>query len=242
MYCSVILRGTVRETDRQYTYKIPEDLEGKVFPGSFCNVPFGFGNKTRTAVVMSLSETAGEGIKGIKYLKDLILDYPVLTPDLLSLVDTLSDRFNCTRGDVIELMVPVCVENHKIPTEIFAEIVDRNIAENVLSSGNLRSAVHANILEYLIKCGKCSRKELQSAVSASPAQVRAVEEKGLIRFTREVSGKDDERSDLLEDIPVDGKFSEIYDLNDEQERAVRKIVGIFASSLSFSRRIALVDS
>ena len=26
MYCSVILRGAVRETDRQYTYKIPEDL------------------------------------------------------------------------------------------------------------------------------------------------------------------------------------------------------------------------
>ena len=51
MYCSVILRGAVRETDRQYTYKIPEDLETKVVPGSFCNVPFGFGNKTRTAVV-----------------------------------------------------------------------------------------------------------------------------------------------------------------------------------------------
>ena len=76
MYCSVILRGTVRETDRQYTYKIPEDLEGKVVPGFFCNVPFGFGNKTRTAVVMSVSENAGDGIKGIKEIKDLVLDYP----------------------------------------------------------------------------------------------------------------------------------------------------------------------
>lgn len=224
MYCSVILRGAVRETDRQYTYKIPEDLETKVVPGSFCNVPFGFGNKTRTAVVMSVFENAGDGIKGIKEIKDLILDYPVLTPDLISLVDTVSERFNCTKGDVIELMVPTCVENHKIPTEVFVEIVDKTAAESVLSSGSLRSAVHANILEYLLKCGKCSRKELQAAVSASPAQVKAVEEKGLIRFTKELSEAVAEKSDLLEDVPVDGKFSETYELNDEQEDAVKKIV------------------
>ncbi len=224
MYCSVILRGAVRETDRQYTYKIPEGLNGKVFPGSFCNVPFGFGNKTRSAVVMTVSEDAGKGIKGIKEIKSLIVDYPVLTKDLLELVDTLSERFNCTKGDIIELMVPSCVEHHKSPTEVFTEITDKETAEAVLSSGTLRSAVHANILEYLLKSGKCSRKELQTAVSASSAQVKAVEEKGLIRFTKEICDSV-ESSDLLDDIPVDGKFSETYDLNDEQKEAVKKIVG-----------------
>ena len=224
MYCSVILRGAVRETDRQYTYKIPEELNGKVFPGSFCNVPFGFGNKTRSAVVMTVSEDAGKGIKGIKEIKSLIVDYPVLTKDLLELVDTLSERFNCTKGDIIELMVPSCVEHHKSPTEVFTEITDKETAEAVLSSGTLRSAVHANILEYLLKSGKCSRKELQTAVSASSAQVKAVEEKGLIRFTKEICDSV-ESSDLLDDIPVDGKFSETYDLNDEQKEAVKKIVG-----------------
>lgn len=224
MYCSVILRGAVRETDRQYTYKIPDELNGKVFPGSFCNVPFGFGNKTRSAVVMSVSEDAGKGIKGIKEIKSLIVDYPVLTKDLLELVDTLSERFNCTKGDIIELMVPSCVEHHKSPTEVFTEITDKETAEAVLSSGTLRSAVHANILEYLLKSGKCSRKELQTAVSASSAQVKAVEEKGLIRFTKEICDSV-ESSDLLDDIPVDGKFSETYDLNDEQKEAVKKIVG-----------------
>lgn len=226
MYCSVILRGTVRETDRQYTYKIPESLEGKVVPGSFCNVPFGFGNKTRSAVVMSVSENAGEGVKGIKEIRDLIVEYPVLTTDLLSLVDTVSERFNCTKGDVIELMVPTCVENHKVPTEVFVEIVDKGTAEGVLSSGTLRSAVHANILEYLLKCGKCSRKELQTAVSASSAQIKAVEEKGLIRFSKEIiNDSASENGSILESVPVDGKFSETYDLNDEQDEAVKKIVG-----------------
>lgn len=226
MYCSVILRGSVRETDRQYTYKIPEDLEDKVVPGSFCKVPFGFGNKTRSAVVISVSEDAGAGIKGIKEINSLIVDYPVLTTDLLELIDNLSERFNCTKGDIIELMVPSCVEHHKSPTEVFTELVDRTAAEVVLSSGTLRSAVHANILEYLLKIGKCTRKELQTAVSASSAQVKAVEEKGLIRFTKEISLSDNEQGStaILDNVPTDGKFSEIYDLNDEQDEAVRRIV------------------
>ena len=224
MYCSVILRGAVRETDRQYTYKIPEDLEGKVFPGSFCKVPFGFGNKTRSAVVMSVSSDAGKGIKGIKEIKSLIVDYPVLTEDLLGLIDTLSERFNCTKGDVIELMVPSCVENHKCPTEVFVELVDKDTALKVLSMGVLRSAVHVNIIEYLLERGKCSRKELCVAVSASTAQVKAVEEKGLVRLTNEISTADpDEANSILEDVPTDGKFSETYDLNDEQKEAVNRI-------------------
>ena len=224
MYCSVILRGTVRETDRQYTYKIPEDLEGKVVPGSFCKVPFGKGNMTRSAVVMSVSEDAGKGIKGIKEIKSLTVDYPVLTEDLLGLVETLAERFNCTKGDVIELMVPSCVENHKSKTEVFVEIVDKDSALKMLSSGSLRSAVHVNILEYLLERGKCSRKELCVAVSASTSQVKAVEEKGLVRFSNEISTADSESAaSILEDVPTDGKFSETYELNDEQDKAVRKI-------------------
>ena len=224
MYCSVILRGTVRETDRQYTYKIPEDLEGKVVPGSFCKVPFGKGNMTRSAVVMSVSEDAGKGIKGIKEIKSLIIDYPVLTEDLLGLVETLAERFNCTKGDVIELMVPSCVENHKSKTEVFVEIIDKDAALKILSSGSLRSAVHVNILEYLLERGKCSRKELCVAVSASTSQVKAVEEKGLVRFSNEISTVDSESAaSILEDVPTDGKFSETYELNDEQDEAVRKI-------------------
>lgn len=227
MFCSVILRGTVRETDRQYTYKIPEDLEGKVVPGSFCVVPFGYGNKTRSAVVMSVSDTAGEGIKGIKAIKNLIVDHPVLTPDLIGLVDTIAERFNCTRGDVIELMVPACVENHKRPTEVFVDIADKDAAVDVLSSGTLKSVVHFNILEYLLKRGKCSRKELQAAVSASPAQVKAVEEKGLIKLSKEIVDGDDvsDAGSILENVDVDGKFSETYELNDEQEEAVSRITG-----------------
>ena len=43
----------------------------------------------------------------------------------MALIDKISDRFNCTKGDVVELMVPSCVVNHKNPVEVFVELVSK---------------------------------------------------------------------------------------------------------------------
>ena len=37
--CKVLLRECVRQTDKAYTYMIPEDLEGKITEGSYVKVP-----------------------------------------------------------------------------------------------------------------------------------------------------------------------------------------------------------
>ena len=45
--CKVLLRESVRQTDKAYTYKVPEELEERIVPGSYVKVPFGFGNRIR---------------------------------------------------------------------------------------------------------------------------------------------------------------------------------------------------
>ena len=107
-----------------------------------------------------------------RYIKDidsLLSKTPVLNPDQLELIEKVSERFNCTRGDVVELMVPSCVVNHRNPVELFAELVSREKAEEVLQSEKLRSAAHINILEYLLERGKCTKKELMASISSSEA-------------------------------------------------------------------------
>ena len=42
--------------DRLYSYLIPAQLVGKVYPGSMVLVPFGRGNKARMAVVLAVEE------------------------------------------------------------------------------------------------------------------------------------------------------------------------------------------
>ncbi len=223
MYCSIILRGAVRQTDNLYTYRVPEDLRADANIGSLVNVPFGKGDAERCGVIVGINE-AFEGDEGsIKDIASFISSRPVLNPDQIALIDKISDRFNCTKGDVVELMVPSCVVNHKNPTEVFVELVSAETARDVLDSEILRSAAHINILEYLLERGKCTRKELMSSLSCSAAQVKALEDKGLIRLLKESSDNEVPRLAIPDEIP-EGKFTEEYDLSDEQQIAIDEIL------------------
>ncbi len=222
MYCSVILRGAVRQTDKLFTYRVPEDLSGTVVAGSLVNVPFGKGDSQRCAVVVELKDSFEGDESVVKDIGSVISARPVLNPDQIELIDKISDRFNCTKGDVVELMVPSCVVNHKNPVEVFVELVSEQTAVSVLESETLRSVAHINILEYLLAQGKVPRKELMASVNCSTAQVKALEDKGLVRLVKESS---DYVSPAVTtgDTPG-GKFTEEYDLSDEQKSAISEIL------------------
>ena len=222
MFCSVILRGATKQIDRLFTYRVPDELSGTVSAGSLVSIPFGKGDSQRCAVVVELKDTFDGDDSVVKDIASVISGQPVLKPDQLALIDKISDRFNCTKGDVVELMVPSCVVNHKNPTEVFVELISRDMAEEVLTSETLRSAAHINILEYLLDRGKCTRKELMSSLSCSAAQVKALEDKSLVRLVKELS--DNEVPIITDQDVPQGKFTEEYELSDEQTEAVNEIL------------------
>ena len=224
MFCGVILRGAVRQTDMLYTYLVPEELEGVLTVGSLVSVPFGKGDSQRPAVVIELKDSFDGDPDSLKTVSSMMSGLPVLNGDQIALIDKISDRFNCTRGEVVELMVPSCVVNHKNPEEVFVELVSEDTANDVLNSESLRSVAHIHILEYLLERGKCSRKELMSSLSCSSAQVKALEDKGLIRLVKEVSSDDAPFITDTGDEPG-GKFTEEYDPSDEQKYAIEQIAG-----------------
>jgi len=223
MYCSVILRGAVRQTDNLYTYRVPEELRTETFVGSLVNVPFGKGDSQRCGVIVDIKDSFEGDEESVKDIASFISSKPVLNSDQIALIDKISDRFNCTKGDVVELMVPSCVVNHKNPLEVFVELVSEETAKDVLDSEILRSAAHINILEYLLERGKCTRKELMASLSCSAAQVKALEDKGLIRLLKESSDCEIPRMAIPDEVP-EGKFTEEYDLSDEQQTAVDEIL------------------
>ena len=223
MFCSVILRGAVRQTDNLYTYRVPEELKTIVSLGSLVSVPFGKGDSERCGVIVELKDSF-EGDEGsLKDIASLISSKPVLNSDQLELIDKISDRFNCTKGDVVELMVPSCVVNHKNPVEVFVDLVSKDAAQSVLDSEILRSVAHINILEYLLERGKCSRKEIMSSLSCSASQIKALEDKGLVVFSKESTDSEVPVISVVGDVP-EGKCTEEYDLGDEQKNAIDQIL------------------
>ena len=223
MYCSVILRGATKQIDRPFTYRIPEELAASVLPGSLVTVPLGLSNSQRYAVVIELNVDFEGDPDIVKDISSVVSGCPVLNPDQIALIDKISDRFNCTKGDVVELMVPSCVINHKNPVEVFVQLVSEQKATEVLESEKLKAISHINILEYLLERGKCTRKELMANLSCSTAQVKALEDKGLVVLTKESSDLEVPQMNVINDVP-EGKFTEEYDLSDEQKNAVNEII------------------
>ena len=93
--------------DRLYSYTIPTQLVGRVFPGSMVLVPFGRGDKARMAVVLAVGEVdESDAPKGLKTLYDAAPEDARLTPDLLELVRFLKERTFCTWFEAVKAVIP----------------------------------------------------------------------------------------------------------------------------------------
>ncbi len=93
--------------DRLYSYTIPTQLVGSVFPGSMLFVPFGRGDKARMAVVLVVEEV--DDAYAPKRLKPLYHAAPEdarLTPNLFKLVRFLKERTFCTWFEAVKAVIP----------------------------------------------------------------------------------------------------------------------------------------
>lgn len=96
--------------DREYTYMVPEELEGRALPGCRVTVPFGKGSKKRLGVILSVNE--GVKQKGFKYLSEVLDESPLLSEEMLELVYFLKDRTFCTLFEAARAMLPAGINHH----------------------------------------------------------------------------------------------------------------------------------
>ncbi len=90
--------------DREYTYRIPFGLTDDIVPGVFVTVPFGGGNRTKTAVVTSLqSGTDHENCKPIIGITNRGVTLP---EEFLGLCAFMCERTLCTFGEAVHAAVP----------------------------------------------------------------------------------------------------------------------------------------
>ena len=225
--CKVLLRESVRQTDKAYTYGIPDDLEDKITEGSYVKVPFGFGNRKEIALVVKvLSDLSNLGFdtSKLKNVSELIDLYPVMKKDQLAMIEPLKSRLLCTSGEIISMMVPSAVGTVAKAKGTFAEIVSEEAAKAELASGKMRSASQMNILEFLLAEGVTEKKTLLSLTNSTDVQLRALRDKGLISLsTRMLRREETECQTDSGESDTSESFRVVHDLNDEQKNAFDKV-------------------
>lgn len=93
--------------DRRYKYIIPYELDGKVFAGARVLVPFGKGNRKRIAVVMKLTDPAGEDLSRFKPIHSIIDSKPILNDELLELAVWIRENTLCTYFEAFRTLIPI---------------------------------------------------------------------------------------------------------------------------------------
>lgn len=109
MYTRVAVEGTKYHFDKPFTYEIPKELENKLKPGMRVEVPFGAGNKSRVAVVLSIEPEAAGRTKQICALLD---EAPLLLEEQLALTQWMQRHYFCTLFEAAKLMIPIGARFH----------------------------------------------------------------------------------------------------------------------------------
>lgn len=105
-------------TLQHFDYLIPEALQGRVMPGSVVLAPFHH-RKSNGYVINIVNQSPHDGLK---YIEDILEEYPVLSPGLLKLAQWISDYYLCSQGMVFKTMLPAPVRKRSIQKKSIIEI------------------------------------------------------------------------------------------------------------------------
>lgn len=93
----------VPHLDREFDYRVPESLSGRALPGARVRVRFA----GRLVDGFLIERTAESDHRGeLAWLDRVVAPEPVLTPELLGLVELVARRWVGTRSDVLRLAIP----------------------------------------------------------------------------------------------------------------------------------------
>lgn len=209
--------------DKLYSYKVPDYLEGRVWPGSMVLVPFGRGDKPRMAVVLGVEATDEEKIpKRLKTLHDAAPEQARLTPDLLELVRFLKDRTFCTWFEAVKAVIPYGAQYRA------ATVDGKPVMQNRLSCSTERVYRLAGELPQKPKPGPRQLAAVEALrngpltahqldeVGISKPTLDTLCEKGVLAVTQQ-----DKMLDLFADIPFD---PQPITLAEEQQRAYESML------------------
>ena len=163
--------------DRLYSYLIPAQLVGKVYPGSMVLVPFGRGNKARMAVVLAVEEAEeADAPQRLKSLYDAAPEDARLTPDLLELVRFLKERTFCTWFEAVKAVIPYGAQYRP------ATVDGRPVMQSRLTRSTEKLYTLARALPEKPKPGPRQLAAVE-ALKNGPLTARQLDEVGISRAT-----------------------------------------------------------
>src|SRR5512143_867161 len=140
--------------NKTFHYHIPEEMNGRLMPGSRVLVPFGSRRIAGTVIGFS-NKTDAASLKAIIE----ILDYPLMT-ELLTLARWMSDYYMYPLGPTIEALVPKAVSRAKPKKKKYIRLLSTPFSSGETSK--VRGKKQAELVHLLSELGEMTSDELRT--------------------------------------------------------------------------------
>ena len=95
----------------EFTYRIPDEMAGRLVPGMRVAVPFG--RRREVGVVVGLSDHSDVPAKKTKSIAALLDDEPVIDEQLLELTRWMAGYYACSWGEALAAVLPAALKREK---------------------------------------------------------------------------------------------------------------------------------
>ena len=233
MQVQCVLRECLRSFDRLYTYAVPTSLQDAVQTGALVMVPFGSGNRQVEAYVYSVNkDEAAASAQPVKEILALASEFPVVREDQLRLADFMRERYYCTYGDALRVMVPARpAPGRSVRTASLAHPTE---AAEMLEEGGFSRIGQIHAVEMLLDEGEALVSDIVAACRISKSTLDTLARMGVVLFGS-IRGKTRSREDAAD--AEDGVLDQPFEPTAEQKAAIEAITSLCAKSEGSSANV-----
>ncbi len=173
-FAKVAVEAATYSFDKAFDYRIPPELEELVVKGCRVTVPFGNGNKKCVGIVFDVTDKS-EG-KRLKSISQVLDEKPMLSQEMISLVEWIKERTFCTLFEAAKVMLPSGINHHMVRSYA----VNSDISPDKVS---LLDGVEKEIVSYLFSKGVFVKEDTvfnALSVKSNPSLLKSLEKRGYL--------------------------------------------------------------
>ncbi len=152
IYAEIIVDNASSNTDKLFTYLIPEEYRESIEIGMRVLIPFGRGNKLLEGIILNTKQDIDFSASRLKSITRLVDESSTISSDMLRLSEWIKDEYMCTHIETLKTMMP-------------AGITNKSVKYVVLNENNFHCEFNnnqRNIIDYLLDKGEIELENLKT--------------------------------------------------------------------------------
>ena len=200
IYADVIIDISHEKLDRDFQYRVPEELEQSIKPGVVVTVPFGKGNTVRKGYVIGISTEAKYDASRTKEIQGVSTDGETTESRLIALAAWMKETYGSTMIQALKTVLPVKDKVRAKEKKLIFFTGEKAAAEELLKElEGSRFKARERFLRTILESKSLDYTYASKELGASSSVLDFFEKKGFIKIESQEMYRIPESEGLVKD-------------------------------------------